>query len=410
MQHPKLLRSKCVRYAMIPAVALLCVIVSACADQEPTGPALPSIARNYSVSFDKFFLAWSQNHSSSPIQTQMFALDARQDRQYVDWYVDSRVLSFARANPGRLYIIGDEPDQWCVPAYDYAGTYHDAVAAVQGADPTARFSPAGFAEPNHYCCPNDEPCRSMHAISYAQQFYDAYVQRYRVAPPVNEWRFHNFGLSFGAGDVSGWWWEIDQAAAWSVAHGANMVLGAWGLLGWNEPMSDHQEHMKQAIGLLMNDTRINGSVYWSYEQWAGEHHYLLNGDGSLTPEGQTFVNPLTDIPTGLKVVGSANGQAKLRWSNTTSAWPAEVEFWVKAPGSNSFVYRASERVAGPGASQSPFVVLNNGDRVMGRVRYYNIYGQAAWSAFSDPVSLAMAEPDQGSVVGKRPLTCFLHLC
>jgi hypothetical protein len=160
----------------------------------------------------------------------------------------------------------------------------------------------------------------------------------------------------------------------------------------------------------MNDTRINGSVYWSYEQWAGEHHYLLNGDGSLTPEGQTFVNPLTDVPTGLKIVGSANGQAKLRWSNTTSAWPAEVEFWVKAPGSNSFVYRASERVAGPGASQSPFVVLNNGDRVMGRVRYYNIYGQAAWSAFSDPVSLAMAEPDQGSVVGKRPLTCFLHLC
>lgn len=414
MYLSKLLRLKCARSAMIPAAALLCVIVSGCADQESTGPELRSaaVSRTRAVSFDKFFLAWSQGHSSSPIQTQMFALDARQDRQYVDWYVDPRVLSFASANPGRLYIIGDEPDQWCVAAYDYAGTYHDAVAAVRGADPTARFSPSGFAEPNHYCCPNDEPCATMHSISYAQQFYDAYIQRYGVAPPVNEWRFHSFGLSYGAGDVSGWWWQIGQLAAWSVAHGANMVLGAWGLLGWNEPVPAYQEHMKQAIGLIMSDSRINGAVYWSYEQWAGEHHYLANADGSLTPEGQTLANPLTDVPTDLKIVGSANGQAKLRWNNTTAAWPAEAEFWVQSSGSNSFVYRASERVAGPGASQTPFVALNVGDKVMARVRYYNAYGQAAWSSFSNPVSLAIAEADadQGGVVRKRPLTCFLRLC
>jgi hypothetical protein len=401
---------------MIPA-ALLCVIVSGCADQQPTGPKLSRVARTYDVvPFNKYFIAWSQSYSSSPIQTQNFALDTRQDRQYAGLWADQSLLSFASANPGRLYIHSDEPDQWCILPSDYAGIYHDFVEAVRSADPTARVSPAGLAEPNGHCCPEEpvnNPCwSSMHSISYADQFYSAYVQRYGVAPPVNEWRFHDFGLASPVGDMNGWWSRIDQEAAWSVSHGANMVLGAWGLLGWNEPVSDHQEHLKQAIGRIMNDKRINGAVYWSYEQWAGERHYLVNDDGSLTPEGQTYANPLTDIPTGVKIEGSANGLAKLRWSNTTSAWATEVEFWVQSPGSNSFVYHDTELVAGPGATQTPFVVFKIGDIVKARVRYYNVYGQAAWSPFSNSVSLALteADADQRRVFRNKPLFCFLKLC
>jgi hypothetical protein len=420
MHHPKLLRSKCVRSAMIPA-ALLCVIVSGCADQQPTGPKIrPRVARINDVAFnnvpfDKFFVAWSQSYSSSPIQTQTFALDTRQDRQSAGWWADEGVLSFARANSGRLYINGDEPDQGCIAPYDYAGIYHDFVVAVRGADPTARFSPGGFTEPNDFCCPlpADEQCRSsMHSISYADQFYNAYVQRYGVAPPVNEWRFHDFGISFADGDVNGWWSRVDSEAAWSVAHGANMVLGAWGFIRWEQPTSAFQEHMKQAIGRLMNDTRINGAVYWHRDRELNAAHYLVNSDGSLTPEGQTFVNPLTDIPTSVKILGSTNRQAKLRWSNTTSAWAAEVEFWVQARGSNSYVYSKTELVAGPGGTQTPFVAFNSGDKVKARVRYYNVYSQAAWSSFSRPALMASPEleADERTVVRKRPLFCLLHWC
>ena len=413
MHHPKLLRSRSVRSAIIPA-ALLCVIVSACADQQPTGPnqqltgpKLPRVARINDLPFNKFFVAWSQSYSSSPIQTQMFALDTRQDRQYGGFAPYLSVLSFASANPGRLYINGDEPDQYCIAPDDYASIYHDFVAAVRDADPTARFSPAGFAEPNYYCCPPpaEEPClSSMHSIGYADQFYNAYVQRYGVAPPVNEWRFHDFGLAFAIGDVSGWWSRVDNEAAWSVSHGANMVLGAWGFLGWSEPVSAYREHLKQAIGRLISDKRINGAVYWSYEPWKDSPRYLANDDGSLTPEGQTYANPLTDIPTTVKIAGSANGQAKLRWSNTTSAWAAEVEFWVQAPGSNSFVYHNTELLTGPGATQTPFVAFNIGDSVKARVRYYNLYGQAGWSSFSNTISMELAG------FGKSPLLCFWQLC
>ncbi len=416
MHHPKLLRSKRVRLAMIPA-ALVCVIVSGCADQQqPTGPKLPAIARSTDVPFNKFFTAWSQSYTSGPIQTQIFALDTRMDRQYADLYVTESLLSFARANPGRLYIHSDEPDQWCIAPSDYADIYHDFVAAVRSADPTARVSPAGFAEPNDHCCPtgpvaDDEHCPdrfSGHSIYYAEDFYNAYVKRYGVAPPVNEWRFHDFGLFLTTGDLDGWMARVDKEASWSVAHGANMVLGAWGFPGWREPTPALQEHLKQAMGRLLNDKRINGAVWWTREPWIESPYYLAEADGTLTPFGQTYLNPLTDVPTDVTIASLGKGQAKLQWNNTTSAWAAETEFWVQAPGSNSFVYHNTALVAGPGGKETPVILFNAGDSLKARVRYYNAYGQAAWSSFSNTVYMAPTRSVKSPSRG--PVFCLLQLC
>ena len=110
MSHPKSLLTKVLRPAMIPAVLLL-VIASGCADQQPLAPELVRpVAQSSAVPFNKFFIAWSEHYNSSPLQIQMFTLDARQERQFAD-FADERVLSFAKANPGRHYINGDEPDQ-----------------------------------------------------------------------------------------------------------------------------------------------------------------------------------------------------------------------------------------------------------------------------------------------------------
>src|SRR5688500_20322517 len=79
MHYPKFLRSNRVRSAVVPAV-LLCMSASGCSEQEPTGPGLrsPRVARTDNIPFNKFFIAWSRNYSQSPIETQNFALDARQ--------------------------------------------------------------------------------------------------------------------------------------------------------------------------------------------------------------------------------------------------------------------------------------------------------------------------------------------
>lgn len=412
MRHPQSSRSKWLRSAMIPS-AFLCLILSACADQEPMGPELLRVSRSQSVPFNRFFLAWSQSYSAGPIQTQNFSLDARQERQWA-WYADENVVRFARANPGRLYIVGDEPDQECMRPADYAIIYHDFVVGVRNADPTARVSPAGFAEPNYKCCPLPDdvpqPCWSeKHSTGFAEQFYNAYVERYGVAPPVNEWRFHDFGLRSPVGDMDNWWARIDKEASWSVEHGANMVLGAWGLLGWREPASAYQEHLKQAMGRIMNDPRINGAVYWSNEQWAGELHYLRNPDGTPTPEGETYANPLTDIPVDVATVNAGAGSALLQWTNTTAAWAAEVEFWVKGPGSDSFVYSRTEKVAVLGARQTPSIAFRGGDSVKGRVRYYNTFGQAGWSSFSEAITIPVTASEVAKKTGSRktPRFCFL---
>jgi hypothetical protein len=71
-------------------------------------------------------------------------------------------------------------------------------------------------------------------------------------------------------------------AAWSVAHGANMVLASWGFLGWPEV-----PQMKEAMTRLNADTRINGAVWWSLESWLDTTH-PLEVNGVLTEYGKAY--------------------------------------------------------------------------------------------------------------------------
>src|SRR6185436_2809035 len=139
------------------------------------------------------------------------------------------------------------------------------------------------------------PCQSAnHYIGYAQQFYDAYIAQFGTAPPVDEWRFHNFGLnSWGWGTstfLTVWSSQVDQAATWSVNHGAPMVLGSWGFIGiyW-VPMGDSYflAQMREAMRILQANPRISSAAYWSLQD-TGSPHYLKYSDGSLTPEGDTY--------------------------------------------------------------------------------------------------------------------------
>lgn len=381
---------------------LACALSTNCAENEVTRPKVPtSVAKTANVPFNQFFIAWDElwNYRSSPIVSQA-RLDTRQYRQYHNRFdtLYQDVLDFAAANPGKLYIFGDEPDTYhteltpprCVSPTEYAGMYRSFVTAILAVDPTADFSPGGFSEP-HF----DEHCPSApHSIDYAAEFYDAYVQQYGVPPLVMEWRFHDFGLSIPVSTVlldtttvSTWWSRVSNAAAWSVAHGALMVVGGWGFIGdASNDTTVSKERIKQAMGRLMNDSRIVQAAYWSLDD-RSNLHYLTYPDSTLTPEGRTYTNPLTDIPASVTVGGASQGRALIQWTNTTSAWAAEAEFWVQVGGVGSYVYSNTAHVPGPGGTLTPYSQFNVGDRVKGRVRYYNAYGQAAWSPLSNPTLL-----------------------
>lgn len=227
-----------------------------------------------------FFSAWTEVFKNSPIPLQTFTLNLGQERQFVDWYVKRETLDFAANNPGQIYIIGDEPDQFCMKVEEFAAIYNSGVKAIRGVDPTARFSPAGFAEPNPVCG------TEKHSINYAEKFYDEYVRQFGSAPPVYEWRFHDFALNNVEGDIEGWWKRISTMADWSIAHGAKMYLGSWGFLGWRAGIENAITQMKPR---LLNDPRITGACWWSFDAWVDSTHPLLV-NGLLTPIGQSYLN------------------------------------------------------------------------------------------------------------------------
>ncbi len=267
-----------------------------------------------------FFIAWSQQVSVAPIRTQTFSVDTRQQRQFIDWYAKPSDIAFAEANRGYLYIIGDEPDQFCMKPEEYAGIYHASVESILIVDPTARFSPAGFAEPNAVCAIAGTPNKSWddaHSIAYAQKFVDAYVKAYRTQPPVTEWRFHDFGLTTPVGDLQTWFNKVDRLIAWSVSHGAPMYLGSWGFHSWNEPIETFLSHLSQAMTYLSSHPNLVGAAWWSYEPWTEAVHPLFDGV-ALTPTGRVYAGQEPQMPEdrltkleeilGLKFVGMTSEQ------------------------------------------------------------------------------------------------------
>jgi hypothetical protein len=302
------------------AVAVLVGLVSLVGCSEPVQPRLSPGAPLFSGEggpppVEPFFVAYSEGPWTTELGIQTIPFwAAHGPGQYRIWTnslcgVDPcfHFTNFAAYYPGRLYVVGDEPDLYCVSPAEYAGQYKFFVDSLLNVDPTAKFSPAGFSEPNPGCgCPEgDTACyQAMHGTGYANQFYNAYHDLYGVYPRVDEWRFHNFGGSAGAYlNVQNWKAEIQALAAWSVAHpsgpgGASspkLYLGAWSFFPWQEPQLAFLDHMNQTMDFLLSDSRIAGAAWYQYEAWDPwphvpdeNPHYLRTASNTLTPEGETL--------------------------------------------------------------------------------------------------------------------------
>lgn len=379
------------RSARCIATFVYVVVALSCADQNRIAgpPPLRMKGEPAGQPQEAFFKAWSNTVQSSPIPTMVGGLIPSQYRQYVGFVADPATLTFASQYPGRLYINGDEPDTYpnCIPAAKYDTIYHDFVIAIRSVDATARFSPAGFSENNA----NYNPCPGLsHSTAYAQQFYDAYPAAWG-APPVSEWRFHDFGLDLWA-DTTAWKARVASAATWSVNHGANMVLGSFGFTNenWKSPspvaLSTFLYMERQMLLWLQRQANINQAVWWAYEAQLGyTFHPLVDANGVQTPEGQVYQwYPPAEIPTGATAVGAGSYGAKLQWTNTSNTWPIKVEFWVKPAGSSTF---SLNRTVYPGVGGTDTGVWGfpYGSQVKGRVIYYNGTTIGEWSAWSNTV-------------------------
>jgi hypothetical protein len=101
------------------------------------------------------------------------------------WPSAGVIAAIARANPGSLWLIGNEPDvKWQGNARPrtYARLYHEAHAAIKTADPTARIAIGGVSQPT--------PLRRQ----YLEAVLESYQRQFDVEMPIDVWNIHNFIL------------------------------------------------------------------------------------------------------------------------------------------------------------------------------------------------------------------------
>ncbi len=98
------------------------------------------------------------------------------------------------ANPGALWIVGNEPDRVSVQddicPQQYAEAYHDTYHFIKGRDPTAQVAIAGLVQVS--------PGR----LQYLDIVWDTYLAKYGTPMPVDVWTMHIYILSeTGDGDA-----------------------------------------------------------------------------------------------------------------------------------------------------------------------------------------------------------------
>lgn len=100
------------------------------------------------------------------------------------------IVQAAKANPGSLWLIGNEMDRrdWPGGGQDemlpelYATAYHELYTLIKGVDPKAQIAIGGVIQAT--------PLR----LEYLTKAWNAYQQRYGSPMPVDVWNVHNFIL------------------------------------------------------------------------------------------------------------------------------------------------------------------------------------------------------------------------
>lgn len=135
------------------------------------------------------------------------------------FYPTEILTQVATNNPGRTWIIGNEPDnvwQDNSTAVEYARAYHDAYYAIKAGDPTAQIAFAGLSQIT--------PLR----LTYLNHIWDTYQRLYDEPMPVDLWTMHAYVLREEAGnwgvDIPPGYEYITQGVLWDVEDHGDLRL------------------------------------------------------------------------------------------------------------------------------------------------------------------------------------------
>lgn len=155
----------------------------------------------------------------------------------------------AEANPGSIWLIGNEPDvklQDNVTPARYAEWYHDLYYLLKEHDPSANVAIGGITQPT--------PLR----LQYLEKVLAAYETRYQEVMPVDIWNIHNFILpekrdSWGVDIPPGL--PDNQGALYDIEDHDNLQIFEAQLINFRQWMADHDQRHKPLViseyGILM---------------------------------------------------------------------------------------------------------------------------------------------------------------
>jgi hypothetical protein len=159
------------------------------------------------------------------------------------------ITATARANPGSLWLIGNEPDvllQDNVTPEQYAPTYHKLYTAIKAIDPRAQIAVGGVGQPT--------PLR----LAYLEQVLQVYRDLYGTKMPVDVWNVHAFILreergAWGLGIPPGL--KADKGQLYEIADHDNMAIFRQQIVDFRRWMAEHGQRDKPLVvteyGILM---------------------------------------------------------------------------------------------------------------------------------------------------------------
>jgi hypothetical protein len=232
------------------------------------------------------------------------------------------LAAIAQANPGSLWLIGNEPDvKWQdnVEPAPYARLYHEAYHAIKTADPTAQVAIGGVAQPT--------PLR----LRYLDQVLVAYKEQFGAEMPVDVWNVHNFilreewgswGVDIPPGmpDERGTLYEIEDSDSleifqqqivdfrqWMARHGYQdrpLIVSEYGILmpeDYGFPPEKVVAFLRGTFDFFLTATDSTlgypDDAYRLVQRWCW---YSLDAPEHLYPTGNLF-DPLTGQMTAVGV-------------------------------------------------------------------------------------------------------------
>jgi len=135
----------------------------------------------------------------------------------------------AAGNPGRLWLVGNEPDviwQFNATPERYAHLYHDVYEAIKTADPTSQVAIGGISQVT--------PLR----LRYLGEVLAAYASAYGQSMPVDVWNIHlailreereTWGVDIPPGmpDDTGILYEIEDNGDVEILKGQVVAFRRW---------------------------------------------------------------------------------------------------------------------------------------------------------------------------------------